>query len=124
MYQTQAPPQPQSPSYNPPSIESYILDHESRLQAVAVGHDQIVDHLKQLSQLRQQQKAESDRTISALKSDVASMKSYIWLCIAGMVGTALLAATSSIFQGQQINQLQEKLNVIRPHQSAIKASKN
>lgn len=124
MYQTQTAPQPQSPSYSsPPSTEAYILDHESRLQAIATGHDQIVDHLKQLSQLRQQQKVESDPTIAALRSDIASMKSYIWLCIAGMVGTAFLAATSSIFQTQQINQLQEKLNV-RPHQSAVQTRKN
>ena len=120
-HQTQA--QPQSSPYNPSTlIEAHILDHESRLQSLAAGHDQIVDHLKQLGELRQQQKAESDRSKAAFKSDIASMKSYIWLCIVGMVGTALLAATSSIFQTQQINQLQEKLNV-RHHQSAIQARK-
>ena len=120
----QAPPQPQSPSYNSPTlIEAHILDHESRLQAVTTGHDQIIDHLKQLIQLRQQQKAESDLTNAALKSDIANLRSYVWLCVAGMVGTALLAATSSIFQTQQINQLQEKLNV-RPHQGSIQTHKN
>jgi hypothetical protein len=115
MYQTQAPPQPESP-YSPPPIES-------RLHAIAEGHDQIVDHLMQLSQLRQQQKVEGDRTIAALKSEVAAMRSYIWLCTAGMVGTALLAATSSIFQTQQINLLQEQLNV-RSHQSAVQTRKS
>lgn len=123
MHQTQAPPQPQSSPYNPSTlIESHILDHESRLQSLAAGHDQIVDHLKQLSGLRQQQKAETDQTNADHKSEIVSMRSYIWLCLIGMVGTALLAATSSIFQTQQINQLQEKLNV-RHHQSAIQARK-
>lgn len=123
MHQTQAPPQPQSSPYNPSTlIEAHILDHESRLQSLAAGHDQIVDHLKQLSGLRQQQKAETDQTNADHKSEIVSMRSYIWLCLIGMVGTALLAATSSIFQTQQINQLQEKLNA-RHHQSAIQARK-
>lgn len=121
-HQTQA--QPQSPSYNSPTlIEAHILDHESRLQSLVAGHDQIVDHLKQLAQFRQQQKAESDCTNASHKTEIASLRSYIWLCLVGMLVTSSLALVGSVLQNQQINQLQEKLNV-RPHQGSIQAQKN
>lgn len=123
MYQTQAPPQPQSPSYSPPTLEQLILDHESRLQAIVTGHDQIVDHLKQLSGLRQQQKAESDHSNADRKNEIALMRSHIWLCLVGMLVTSSLALFGSVLQNQQINQLQERLNV-RPHQGSVQAQKN
>lgn len=122
MYQTQARPQTPSPSYNLPSIEAQIIDHESRLQTVAAGHDQIIDHLKQLSQLRQQQKVETDRSTAALKSEIATLRSYVWLCLVGMLVMSSLALAGSVLQTHQINQLEEKLNV-RPNQSTVKTDK-
>jgi hypothetical protein len=92
------------------SIEAAIIDHETQIQTLTESNAQIIEHLNGLSKLRQQQKAESEKTISELRSAIASLKSYCCLALVAVTGTAALAALASIVQGYQINQLQEKCN--------------
>lgn len=125
--QTQA--QAPSQSYSPPTLEQFILDHEQRLTALVTSNEEIVNHLNQLGRLRQQQRSEYDREISDLKSQIADLKSQVstprsWvvLSLAGVVGVALLSATSTMVQNHQLNQMEARIYATRstpaPHPKA------
>ncbi len=112
--QTQA--QAPSPHYSPPTLEQFILDHEQRLTALVTSNEEIVGHLNQLGRLRQQQRSEYDREISDLRSQIVDLKSQVstprsWvvLSLAGVVGVALLSATSTMVQNHQLAQMEAKI---------------
>lgn len=129
-HQTQAQPQSQSQPHSPPTLEQFILDHEQRLQALAISSDEVVNHLNQLTRLRKQQQSEHRREISDLKSQIADLKkqvsvpqSWVALSLAGVVGFALLSVASNVVQNYHLSQMEARIDATRSIQTP-KAHKN
>ena len=91
-------------------IEEQIQDLRVHVESLLESDDSIVSHLNQLGKLRQQQRSETEdlkRQIQDLKGQIATLRSWAVISVAGVVGVALLSAVASIANNYQMQGLKD-----------------